>query len=122
MEDLIFSLVTFIIIYLFYVIFVISRKSKLEKMKKNPGVLYLVNKYKIDLEKVNLKVLAHLIALTNAFILSITLFIVSFVDNYFLKILVCFVVIIPFEYIMYMIIGKMYKENRKKMAKILGRK
>ena len=113
MEDLIFSLVTFIIIYLFYVIFVISRKSKLEKMKKNPGVLYLVNKYKIDLEKVNLKVLAHLIALTNAFILSITLFIVSFVDNYFLKILVCFVLIIPFEYIMYMIIGKMYKEKRK---------
>ena len=113
MEDLIFSLVTFIIIYLFYVIFVISRKSKLEKMKKNPGVLYLVNKYKIDLEKVNLKVLAHLIALTNAFILSITLFIVSFVDNYFLKILVCFVVIIPFEYIMYMIIGKMYKGKRK---------
>ena len=47
MEDLIFSLIMFIIIYLFYVIFVINRKNKLEKMKKNAGVLYLVNRYNI---------------------------------------------------------------------------
>ena len=110
MEDLIFSLIMFIIIYLFYVIFVINRKNKLEKMKKNAGVLYLANRYNIDLNKVNMKVLAHLIALTNSFILSITLFILSFIDNYFLKI-----IIIPFQYIMYMIIGKMYqKEKRSK--------
>lgn len=113
MEDLIFSLIMFIIIYLFYVIFVINRKNKLEKMKKNAGVLYLVNRYNIDLNKVNMKVLAHLIALTNSFILSITLFILSFIDNYFLKILACFIIIIPFQYIMYMIIGKMYKKEKR---------
>lgn len=108
MKDLIFSLVTFIIIYLSYVIFVINRKKQLEKMKKNNNVIYLINKYGLDLKKVNMKVLGHIIALTNAFILSITLFIISFVDKMFLKILICFVILIPLQYIMYDIIGKMY--------------
>lgn len=115
MNDLIFSFIVFIIIYLCYVIFVINKKNKLEKMKSNAGVIYLVNKYQIDLKKINMKVLAHMIALANSFILSITLFILSFVDNYMLKILLCFIIIIPFQYIMYMIIGKMYqKEKRSK--------
>ena len=113
MEDLIFSLITFVVIYLFYVIFVINKKSKLEKMKDNPGVIYLVSKYKLDLKKINMKVLAHMIALTNSFILSVTLFILSFVDNFMLKILLCFVIIIPFQYVMYMIIGKMYKKEKR---------
>jgi len=113
MEDLIFSLITFVVIYLFYVIFVINKKSKLEKMKNNAGVLYLVNKYKLDLRKINMKVLAHMIALTNSFILSVTLFILSFVDNFMLKILLCFIIIIPFQYVMYMIIGKMYKKEKR---------
>lgn len=119
MVDLIFSLVMFVVIYLFYVIFVICRKKQLEKLKNNVGVIYLVNKYNLDLKKINMKVFGHVIALSNSFIFAVTLFIISFVDKLFLKILVCFVVLIPLEFIMYHIIGKMYgkKVQPKKRGK-----
>jgi hypothetical protein len=111
MFDLIFSLVTFIVIYLAYIVFVINRKEKLQKFKKSMMVQYLVIKYKIDIKKIDIKVLAHLIALTTSFILSATLFVISFIDNYILKIVLSFVIIIPFQYIMLMIIGKMYQKS-----------
>ena len=110
MFDLIFSLVTFVVIYLLYVVFVINRKEKLQKLKKSLMVQYIVKKYDVDLKQVNMKVLGHIIALTTSFILSATLFVISFVDNYVLKILLSFAIIMPFQYIMFMIIGKMYQK------------
>ena len=117
MEDLIFSLIVFIVFYLAYVVFVINRKEKLQKLKKSMMVQYLVNKYNVDLKKVNMKVLGHIIALTTSFILSATLFIISFVDNYILKILLSFAILMPFQYIMFMIVGKMYQKNGQTKSK-----
>lgn len=111
MEDLIFSLIVFVIIYLLYFIFVINKRSKLEKMKDNSNVIYLINKYGLDLKKVDIKVLGHIIALTNSFILSTTLFLISFINNLAFKILGCIIILIPFQFIMYHIIGKMYEKN-----------
>lgn len=113
MNDLLHSLIAFIIIYLFYVVFVINKKKKLEKLKNNVGVLYLINKYNLDLNKINLKVFAHSLALTNSFIISVTFFVISFFDNYYMKLLICIVVIVPVLYIMYMILGKMYGSKKK---------
>lgn len=117
MFDLIFSLVTFIIIYLAYVVFVINRKEKLQQLKKSIMVQYLVNKYNVDLKQVNMKVLGHIIALTTSFILSATLFIISFVDNYILKIVLSFAILMPFQFIMFMIIGKMYQKSGQTKSK-----
>ncbi len=108
MNDLIFSVVSFFIIYIFYVLFVISRKKKLEKFKSNSYVTFLVTKYKVDLNKTNIKTLAHAIALTNSFIISSTLFIISYVSNIALMMIVALIIIIPFQLIMYHIIGKMF--------------
>lgn len=114
MEDLITSLIIFVIFYLAYVIFVINRKEQLSKLKKGMIVKYIVTKYKIDLKTVNFKIFAHMVALSTSFIISTTFFIISFFDNYLIKILLCFVVLIPLQFIMYMIIGKMYQKNHKK--------
>lgn len=113
MENLIVSLSFFIVIYLAYVLFVINRKNKLEKLKKSANTIYLVKKYKLDLKQINFKILAHIIALSNAFIMSVTFFIISFIKNNYLKILVCFIIILPILYIMYMIIGKTYQKRGK---------
>lgn len=113
MEELISSIVVFIIVYLAYVVFVISRKDKLEKLKKGTIVKYLKSKYKINLKEINFKIFAHIIALSTAFIISVTFFIISFFDNVLLKILLCFAVLLPFQYLMYMLIGKLYKKNHK---------
>ena len=113
MKDLIFSIVVFIIFYLAYVIFVINRKDKLSKLKKGMIVNYIVTKYNIDLKQINFKVFAHMVALSTSFIIAVTFFIISFFDNYLFKILLCFIVLLPLQFIMYMIIGKMYQKNHK---------
>ena len=114
MENLMFCLVIFVFFYLAYVIFVINRKDKLDKLKKGMIVKYIVAKYQLDLKTINFKVFAHMVALSTAFIISITFFIISFFDSYILKVLLCFVVLLPLQFIIYMIIGKMYQKNHKK--------
>jgi hypothetical protein len=113
MENFIFSLITFIVIYLFYVIFVINKKKKLEKFKSSIYVNYLINVAHVNIKQINFKILAHIIALTNSFILSATLFIVSYVSNIILKMLLGFVILIPFQFLMYYIIGKMYQRKKR---------
>ena len=117
MNSLIFSLITFIIIYLLYVIFVINKKKKLEKFKTSVYVTYLINVSKLDIKKVNIKVLAHIIALTNAFILSVTLFIIDFIDNIYLKFILGFIVVLILLFMMYFIIGKMYQKSGQTKSK-----
>ena len=112
MSDLLFSIIMFVIIYLFYVFFVIIRKKKLEKFKTNAYVTFLVNKYNIDLERTNISVLAHSIALTNAFIVSATLFMISYISNILLILILAVIIIIPFQLIMYHIIGKMFGKKK----------
>ncbi len=114
MNNLIFSIGVFITIYLLYVIFVINKRDKLQKLKKGVIVSYIVKKYNLDLKKINLKVLGHMISLSIAFIISITFYIVSFVDNYVLKVLLSFVILMPFQLLIYNIIGILYKKEQKK--------
>ena len=114
MENIIFSLITFIVIYLLYFIFVISKKNKLEKFENSMYVNFLVNISKIDIKKIDMKKLAHILAISNSFILAFTVFIVEYVDKLFLKLLVGFVVILPLLYITYFIIGKILKNKGKK--------
>ena len=108
MNDFIFSAISFVVIYLLYVIFIISRKKKLAKFKNNAYVSYLVTRYGVNLEKTNIKTLAHAIALTNSFIISGTLFIISASSNLIIMLVLAIIVIIPFQLVMYWILGKLF--------------
>ena len=105
MENVLFSLTAFILIYLFYLITVISRKNKLDKLMIGTEVTYLKKKYKLSLENVNKKKLGNLIALTNSFIFALTVFIVSFIKNHILMLLVGFIILIPLIIISYHILS-----------------
>ena len=112
MTDLIFYIATFLIVYLFYLIFIINKKDRLESFKENMYVKYLENNFKIDLNKIDFRKLVKTIACANSFIIATTAYIVGFVDNYILKILLGMAVLIPFQISIYYLIGKKYK-NRK---------
>ena len=77
MKDILFSLIIFVIIYLIYFISVITKKSKLDKLMDGMEVTYLKKIYKLSLKKTNKKLIGNLIALTNSFIVSITIFFVK---------------------------------------------
>ena len=114
MKFIILFVVTFLVVYLLYLLTVILNKKKLEKFKKSNQVLYFIKKYKIKVDDNNVKLLAHLVAISNAFIMSAAITIVELVPNFILKILVAFLVIMPLILIVYHIVGKIMMKRGNK--------
>ena len=113
MEQFIFSLIAFLLIYLFYLITVISRKNKLDKLMDGTEITYLKKRYKLSLKKINKKKIGNIIALTNSFIFALTVFTVSFIENHILMLLVGFIILIPLIIICYHLIGVYLKRSEK---------
>lgn len=107
MKYIVMFVVSFLVVYLAYLFTVILNKKKLKKFEKSNQALYFTRKYKIKVNDSNAKLLANLVALANAFIISITIVIIELVQNYILKVLVAFIVIVPLILILYHIIGLM---------------
>ena len=113
MKEILFSLIIFVIIYLFYIVCVITRKNKLDKLMTGMEVMYLKKRYKLSLKKVSKKKIANLIALTNSFIVSITVLLVSIIDNYILKLMIAFIILVPLIILGYHLIGLYLKRSEK---------
>lgn len=103
-------LIFFIIIYLFYVIFVITRKKALEKFKTSTYVNYLVNVYKIKVEKINSRFLANMVSLTNAFILSTSLYVICNASGV-LQMILAVLFLFALMFFMYHILGLILKRK-----------
>lgn len=106
MKFVIIFVVSFLIVYLAYLLTVILNKKKLEKFKESNQVLIFVKRYKLKITDSNVKLLAHLVALANAFIIALAITVVELVSNFILKILVAFIIIMPLILILYSLIGK----------------
>lgn len=113
MNELILYLVTFLIILLLYVIFIIFNKRRLEKFKENMYVTYLVRVYHLDIRKIRMKDMAFAIAIINSFIISTTILILGVISNLILKFVLGFIILIPLQLIMYHIVGKIFQKNFK---------
>ncbi len=104
----------FLIIYLLYLFIIVLRKKGLEKFKSSKQLEYFKIKFKLDIDKLNLKSFANTVALTNAFIIGATVAIVGIVDNFILKLMLAFIILMPSIYIIYNIIGSHYKKKEGK--------
>lgn len=114
MKDVIVYAIVFLVIYLSYVLFVIIRSKKLNKFRNNTYVKYLENVYQLDMNNVSIKRMAHVIALANAMIITTTLCVVSITDSLLIKMVMAFAILIPFQLLIYHIIGKLYQIRYKK--------
>ena len=113
MFSLILFFVTFIVVFLIYLLFVIRRKKYLDKFIKGKEITYLKKVYKIKIKESDYKGITMLVALTNSFIMATSVTIVSLFKNIFLEILVGFGTVMVLILICYHIIGKLYqKEGR----------
>ena len=112
MEDLILYLGTFIISYLFYVIFVLRRKNVLNKFSNGKEITYLRYKYNVKINDKNLKSVAHKICLANSFILSTTVFVVCLFDNLLIELLVGIPTLLILILVIYHLIGTYYKKKQ----------
>lgn len=112
MEFLVLYLATFLIIYILYYFFVICNPKKIEKFKSNMYITYLKKTYKVNIEKVGIKKVVKMVAFTNTFIIVTTVFMVEIISNVFLKFLMGFLILIPFQLLMYHIMGIYLRKNK----------
>ena len=113
MDKLLLFVISFLFVYLIYLITVISKIDKNDKFKKSKQVLFFKNVYKINIEKINLNKFAHLLSLSNSFIIATTVTIIEFFDSLIIKMLVGFVILFPLTLVIYTIIGKIYKSKER---------
>lgn len=111
MKSVIVFVVTFLIIYLVYLVFVINRKKALANWQNGKEMRYLKSIYKLKIKKDNLKDIAHVVALTNSFIVATTVLIVSLLNNFFIQMLAGFLILCVLIVISYHIIGKYYQKK-----------
>ena len=105
MRELILYLLTFVLVYLFYVIFVLCRKNVLKKFPNGKEIAYLKLKYGIKVNDSNLKKIANLIFLVNSFILATTVYVVCLFDSLFIEIIVGVVTLILLILVFYHLLG-----------------
>ena len=113
MEYIVSFLLSFIIIYMFYFFTVILQKKRYNKFKKSNQVMYFVNKYKLNVNKIDIKKLIKIISFTNSLIIALCFTIVFKIDNYLLMLLIGLVTIIPLTIICYHYVG-MYLQREAK--------
>lgn len=81
------------------------------KFEKSREVAYLVKKYKLEIQKIDMKALANIIACANALVLSITVFFVLWFENIILQIVISALIMISLILITYHAIGLYYKKK-----------
>ncbi|MBR6690567.1 MAG: hypothetical protein IKL65_04485 [Bacilli bacterium] len=112
MRELILYLVTFIIAYLFYIVFVLCRKNVLKKFPNGKEITYLKYKYDIKVNDKNLKKVANTIFLANSFILATTVYVVCLFDNFFIELIVGILTLVILILGVYHLIGTYYKKKQ----------
>ena len=106
MKYLIIFVVSFILVYFFYLVTVILQSKKINKFKKSNQVMYFVNRYKLDINKIKMKRFMNTIALTNSFIVALAFTATFLNDNIYIGMVIGLIVLIPLMLISYDIIGK----------------
>ena len=112
MRELVLYLGTFIITYLFYLIFVLSRKNVLKKFPDGKEMSYLKYKYSIKINDSNLKKIANKVCLANSFILATTVYVVCLFDNLFIELILGVVTLVLLILVLYYLIGTYYKKKQ----------
>jgi len=80
----------------------------MDKFKKSKQIMYFVNRYNLDVDKLNIKKFTNLLGLVNAFIMSTAFIAMYVVDNLLLQFLIGLAVLFPLLLISYHIVGKIY--------------
>ena len=75
--------------------------------------MYFVKKYKIDVNKLNMKKFTNILGLTNSLIISIAFTATYLVDNLILQLLIGLIILIPLIFIFYGLIGNYLKRKCK---------
>lgn len=103
--------IVFVVVYLFYLIFIVLNKKKVNNIFNTNQSKLITEPSKLDVSKLNKFWFAQVISLANSFIVAVTFACSEFFDNYILKLLVSFVVLMVLIFSIYRFIGFVYKKK-----------
>ena len=112
LKEILLFIGTFILVYLFYFIFVLSRKNVFEKVPESKNMLYLKYKYGIKFIKKNTKEIANKVFLANSLILSVAVTVAGLFKSFILGILVSIIPLVLLTLLLYHLIGTYYKNKQ----------
>lgn len=101
----------YLVTYLIYVIIINGKRKSFDKLKKNSEVMYIINRYKLDMRKVKYRRLLNTLAVINSFIIACGAFIILNIKSLFLGIIIAFIVVCILLYVLYYILGRYYKSK-----------
>ena len=113
LSDLYWFIITFMIVYLYYLLrYIIGKKKKYDVNRVPQELLYLIYKYRLDMSKIKYKKIMNQIGIVCAFDMAFTsTFIFKFIKNIYVGMLIGAVVLFLLIYITFGYIGKYYKKK-----------
>ena len=105
MKYLITFIVSFTSIYLLYLFTVVLRRSKVDKYKNGKQVQFFIKKYGLSFKNIKPTTFYNLLALTNSFIMGITVMLILVIKNIIIKFLVAFLILIILILLCYSLLG-----------------
>lgn len=110
-KELILFLIAFIIVFLLYRIIIVRRAKSKKKPKEPLEVTYLVNKYKLDLEKVSYERLLNVISIVSALDIALVVSIIVLLKSFILEMIVGFISTLVIILVSYHLVYLVYKKK-----------
>lgn len=114
LENLIYFIMTYIVFVLIYTLIINRKRKDYKTGKKQTEIIYIINKFKLDMNKTKYNVLKWGITFINPLIISITFVIVINIKSFTFGLLVGFVVMLLLVYACYEIFGRILKKKEGK--------
>lgn len=109
--NVIYFVVSYLIIFLLYSLVINRKKKSYKDATKQMDILYLVNKFKLNIKKTKYNTLKWITNIINPLIISITFIIVTNIKSFILGIMIGFLVMMMLIYSIYEIIGRILKKK-----------
>ena len=100
----------FLLIYILYAVFFNKKRKQYSKLKDNDIVKVFIARYDIDVRKVEYKKVLNVCTIITSFILSFTATLVLYINNFWLSIVIAFIVLFILIYSLFTIAGKYFKK------------
>ena len=104
----------FLLFYIIYTVFLNKRKKEYSKLKKTDTVKMFIARYDLDMRKTEYKKVLKIVSVINSFIVAFTATLVLHIENFWLKVAACFVVIFILIYSLFEIAGRYLKSKEGK--------
>lgn len=113
-EFFILFIIFFIIIYLFYYFLYRRKRLVYDKNNLSADIKILEGYYKVDIKKIGYQRVLKILNLVNSLMLTIMVMIVYKLNNYIYKLLILFILIVPFIWATYYFLAKYLKYLERK--------